>query len=104
MKSSKLLLFALLVLGALSPRVLAVGMRTNTAEESAEKQFKQAATRPATTRSALLNPDYPPAFAAAEKAIDSYKIASGLKMSVFAAGTAWLPNQLAFVFSIEKSA
>src|SRR5688572_32474462 len=38
-----------------------------------------------TTQRAILNQDYPPAFAEAEKAIDRYKVASGLKMSVFAA-------------------
>jgi quinoprotein glucose dehydrogenase len=37
------------------------------------------------TTQELLEPDYPPRFDAAEKAIDNYKVASGLKMSVFAA-------------------
>lgn len=37
------------------------------------------------TTQALLQPEYPVAFAEAEKAIDRYKVASGLKMTVFAA-------------------
>src|SRR5439155_25773069 len=62
------------------------GMHTHTTEESTEISQKKAATKPmpATTQ-ALLHPDYPPDFAAAEKAIDNYKVAAGLKMTVFAA-------------------
>jgi quinoprotein glucose dehydrogenase len=64
---------------------LAVGMHTRTAEESAEAAMRKAIAHPATTRNALLSPDYPVAFDAAEKSIESYKVASGLKMAAWAA-------------------
>src|SRR5205085_8210748 len=61
-------------------------MRTRTAEESADRAQKKAATQPAPeSPEALLNQNYPPAFADAEKAIERYKVAPGLKLSVFAA-------------------
>ncbi len=79
----------------------APGMRTRTAEESAEKKMmaqKAAATKaaaaapaaapappPPPTTQQVLHPDMPPAFDDATKAMAQYKIPDGLKMSVFAA-------------------
>ena len=60
-------------------------MKTRTAEESAEAAMRKAIAHPATTRSALLSPDYPVAFEAAEKSMENYKVPSGLKMAVWAA-------------------
>ena len=61
-------------------------MRTRTAAESAERSEKKMATQPSPeSPEALLNQDYPVAFADAEKAIEKYKVAGGLKLSVFAA-------------------
>ena len=83
-------------------RPASAGMRTHTAEETAEKKMmgqKTAATQaaaavpaaaaPATppppTTQQVLHPDIPPAFEDATKAMAQYKIPDGLKMSVFAA-------------------
>src|SRR6185295_73612 len=77
-----------------------VGMRTRTAEESAERALaKKPATAPASapvaaapaapvtppppTTQSLLNPTYAPAFDAAVKAAEQYKVPEGLKISVF---------------------